>query len=210
MCRITSHLSTITILLCTLTFELFGIIHSFFNHQFTLDMQTGKLTNIHLLGQPQVNNLDQDGWKDTQVMLPGEVTRIIAKFDLPGRYEWHCHILSHEDHDMMRAFVVSDESVSKAQQNASLEKSAVKDNLNVYPNPFAINTTIKFEVSAPGRVSIKVYNAEGREVSTIFEGEKSTGIYNLSFNGSRLTAGIYICRMQINKQVLQRKFIIQR
>ncbi len=176
----------------------------------TVDEQTGKLSNIRLIGQPKVFNLDEDGWKDTQVMLPGEVTRVIATFDLPGKYEWHCHILSHEDHDMMRAFVVRDESVSKAQQNASLEKSTLKDNLSVYPNPFAINTTIKFEVSAPGRVSIKVYNAEGREVSTIFEGEKSTGIYNLSFNGSRLTAGIYICRMQINKQVLQRKFIIQR
>lgn len=110
----------------------------------TLDKQTGKLSNIRLIGQPQVNNLDQDGWKDTEVMLPGEETRVIAKFDLPGRYEWHCHILSHEDHDMMRPFVVSDESITKVQQNVSLEKSIVKDNLNVYPNPFTINTTIKY------------------------------------------------------------------
>ncbi|NVO00965.1 MAG: multicopper oxidase domain-containing protein, partial [Geobacteraceae bacterium] len=42
------------------------------------------------------------GWKDTAYMPPGIVTRVIAKFDLLGEYVWHCHILSHEEHDMMR------------------------------------------------------------------------------------------------------------
>jgi len=42
------------------------------------------------------------GFKDTDEMLPGAVTRIIATFDLIGEYVWHCHILSHEEHDMMR------------------------------------------------------------------------------------------------------------
>jgi len=175
-----------------------------------LDRQTGRLTNIHLIGQPQTNNLDQDGWKDTEVMFPGEVTRVIAKFDLPGRYEWHCHILSHEDHNMMRPFVVSDEFVTKAKQNVSLQETAVKDKLSVYPNPFSIHTTIVFDLAAQSRVSIKIYNIEGREVSTVFEGEKAAGDYKFSFNGSRLPAGIYICRIQINNQGLQTKLIIQR
>jgi spore coat protein A len=171
---------------------------------------TGKLTNIKLIGQPKVFNVDQDGWKDTYVMLPGEVTRVIAKFDLPGRYEWHCHILSHEDHDMMRPFEVSASAARYAQQNGVPQKMALKDNLNVYPNPFASNTTINFEVAAKSKVSIKIYNMEGREINTLFEGEKSPGVYNLSFEGNRLAAGVYICRMQINSQVLQRKLIIQR
>ena len=37
---------------------------------------------------------------------PGEVTRLIATFDLAGNYVWHCHILEHEDNEMMRPLVV--------------------------------------------------------------------------------------------------------
>jgi len=47
------------------------------------------------------------GWKDTVRADPGMVTRIITRFEgFPGRYVWHCHILEHEDNEMMRPFEV--------------------------------------------------------------------------------------------------------
>jgi spore coat protein A len=46
------------------------------------------------------------GRKDTVIAYPGEVTRIKAKFDVAGLYVWHCHILEHEDNEMMRPYFV--------------------------------------------------------------------------------------------------------
>jgi spore coat protein A len=47
------------------------------------------------------------GWKDTVRTDPGAVTRIIVPFEgYAGRYVWHCHILEHEDNEMMRPFEV--------------------------------------------------------------------------------------------------------
>jgi spore coat protein A len=47
------------------------------------------------------------GWKDTVAAHPGQITRVIARFDtFLGRFPYHCHILEHEDHEMMRQFEV--------------------------------------------------------------------------------------------------------
>ena len=50
---------------------------------------------------------NETGWKDTVRAAPGAVTRIIVPFDgYPGRYVWHCHILEHEDNEMMRPYEI--------------------------------------------------------------------------------------------------------
>jgi spore coat protein A len=46
------------------------------------------------------------GWKDTVIAYPGEVTRVNATFDIAGLYVWHCHIVEHEDNEMMRPYCV--------------------------------------------------------------------------------------------------------
>ncbi len=48
----------------------------------------------------------ESGTKDTVIVYPGEVARVKARFDILGLYVWHCHILSHEDNEMMRPFEV--------------------------------------------------------------------------------------------------------
>ena len=62
---------------------------------------------------PEVPAMPEEmGWKDTVKCMPGEITRVIAKFDvpagtiLPAEYVYHCHILEHEENEMMRPFVV--------------------------------------------------------------------------------------------------------
>jgi spore coat protein A, manganese oxidase len=73
-------------------------------------------------GSPVLPDPTELGWKETVKMYPNTVTRVIMKFDLPhvpfvvplsprtggSEFVWHCHILDHEEHDMMRPLVVLD------------------------------------------------------------------------------------------------------
>jgi FtsP/CotA-like multicopper oxidase with cupredoxin domain len=52
----------------------------------------------------------EKGYKDTVIAYPGEITTVKAKFDIEGLYVWHCHIVEHEDNEMMRPYVVSSEA----------------------------------------------------------------------------------------------------
>jgi spore coat protein A len=60
----------------------------------------------YVTGQPLAPRSWEMGWKDTVIANPGEITRVIAHFDLAGLYVWHCHILEHEDNEMMRPLLV--------------------------------------------------------------------------------------------------------
>ncbi|MHC4415370.1 MAG: multicopper oxidase family protein [Planctomycetota bacterium] len=73
--------------------------------------------HVHLVQFQVVEREDEDGnirgpepwetgFKDTVIALPDEITRIKARFDKEGLYVWHCHILEHEDNEMMRPYYV--------------------------------------------------------------------------------------------------------
>jgi spore coat protein A len=63
--------------------------------------------NLRFTGPPVPPDPIEAGWKDTVRADPGMVTRIIARFEgYAGRYVWHCHILEHEDNEMMRPYDV--------------------------------------------------------------------------------------------------------
>ncbi|HST86723.1 MAG TPA: multicopper oxidase domain-containing protein [Kineosporiaceae bacterium] len=71
-----------------------------------MDGGTGGVVSIVNTGTRRLPEPYERGRKDTVICYPGEVTRIIATFDRAGSYVWHCHILHHEDHDMMRPITV--------------------------------------------------------------------------------------------------------
>jgi len=50
----------------------------------------------------------ETGFKDTVIAYPGEITTVKALFDLAGLYVWHCHIVEHEDNEMMRPYFVGE------------------------------------------------------------------------------------------------------
>ncbi len=59
---------------------------------------------IQLDGSPMPPEAWESGYKDTVIAYPGQVTRVRARFDKPGQYVWHCHIVEHEDNEMMRPY----------------------------------------------------------------------------------------------------------
>jgi spore coat protein A, manganese oxidase len=75
-------------------------------------LQSGKLVYTSMPMPPESN--ERPAWKDTVKTYAGYVTRVIARFDLPAgtvakpgdefRYVWHCHVLEHEDNEMMRPY----------------------------------------------------------------------------------------------------------
>ena len=64
-----------------------------------------------------------------------------------------------------------------------------------YPNPFNPSTTIKYDVQMNSKVLIKVFDILGREVATLVDRKQAAGSYEVEFNASSLSSGVYFVRM---------------
>jgi FtsP/CotA-like multicopper oxidase with cupredoxin domain len=62
----------------------------------------------------------ESGFKDTVIAYPGEVTRIKMKFTSEGQYTWHCHIVEHEDNEMMRPYRIGPVQLGQPGQSMDL------------------------------------------------------------------------------------------
>jgi spore coat protein A len=175
--------------------------------------ETGKPTGIHLIGNVIPPAADEIGWKDTYVMMPGEVTRIIAKFDLEGLYAWHCHILSHEDHEMMRPYYVGAMQqpvpvFTKTNIAAASRTDEEQLQLRTNPNPFSSTVKVQFNVARSSEMRLAVYDSKGSLVEKIYSGQTNVGIQQYNINGSRWSNGTYFLELIINNQRIMRKLVL--
>jgi len=79
-----------------------------------------------------------------------------------------------------------------------------------YPNPFNPTTVINFTVPKAGYVSLKVYNMLGQEVATLVDGYKAAQTYNVNFNASNLSSGVYLYSVKFDNQTLTKKMILMK
>lgn len=76
----------------------------------------------------------------------------------------------------------------------------VELNISNYPNPFNPSTTINYQIPNAGYVTMKVFDILGREVATLVDEVKESGLYSATFDGSRFTSGVYFVRVTLTPQ----------
>jgi photosystem II stability/assembly factor-like uncharacterized protein len=77
-----------------------------------------------------------------------------------------------------------------------------------YPNPFNPETTIKFDITKSGFISLKVYDIAGKEVQNLFTGVKEAGSYQLKFDGANLNSGVYFYRLTTEGNTITKSMVL--
>jgi hypothetical protein len=77
-----------------------------------------------------------------------------------------------------------------------------------YPNPFNPATTIRYAIPAAGHVTLKIYDVLGKEVKTLVNETKDTGRYEVMFDASQLSSGVYIYRIEAGEFTASHKMLL--
>lgn len=81
---------------------------------------------------------------------------------------------------------------------------------NNYPNPFNPTTKIKYQIPELSIVTIKVYDVLGNDIASLVNEEKFTGNYEVEFNASNLTSGIYFYQLKAGDFVETKKMVLMK
>ncbi len=97
--------------------------------------------------------------------------------------------------------------------NVEQIKNIVADKFKLeqnYPNPFNPSTKIRYSIPENSFVTLKVFNLLGEEIETLVNGEQSAGVYEATFDASKLSSGIYFYTLSTKNSVITKKMILVR
>ncbi len=77
-----------------------------------------------------------------------------------------------------------------------------------YPNPFNPSTAISYSILKSGLVTLRIYDILGKEVATLFNGQKTPGNYAVNFNASNLSSGIYFYILESGSFISTKKMVM--
>ncbi|MFI5407243.1 MAG: T9SS type A sorting domain-containing protein, partial [Nitrososphaerales archaeon] len=89
-----------------------------------------------------------------------------------------------------------------------IEQPAVFYLAQNFPNPFNPTTNIVYSVPVDGNVTLKVYDVLGNEVSTLVDEFRQAGTFNVSFDGSNLSSGVYYYRLTAGEMTTTKKLML--
>ena len=115
------------------------------------------------------------------------------------------------DRDVMKANMQDATSRYETITDVKKEESGVPNSYSLnqnYPNPFNPSTKISFSLTKSEFVSLSVYNALGQEVQTLIKEELGAGNYNVDFNGSDLSSGIYFYKIVTDHFTSSKKMML--
>ena len=88
------------------------------------------------------------------------------------------------------------------------ENQLAAGNFTNYPNPFKSSTTISYQLPGNGSVSVKVFDALGKEKATLVNENQSAGMHTIDFDASDMPGGVYSYRLTFNDQVISNKMLL--
>ena len=83
--------------------------------------------------------------------------------------------------------------VSQTTSNRKPEQNALQQN---YPNPFNPTTVVSYQLSVASEVRLVVYDLLGQEVAVLVNGQQEAGSHSIPFDGSALSSGLYLYRLE--------------
>lgn len=152
-----------------------------------------------------------DSVTTTEIISPGDSIEVSVHFypdlTVPGTGHVQIQLGSMNHPDVRTIINETATTVATAVTGNSnvIRKFALKQN---YPNPFNPSTSISFTIPERSNVTLKVYNITGKEIKTLINEEKEAGIYNINFDGEKLSSGIYFYEITAGKYFAVRKMIL--
>jgi hypothetical protein len=160
-----------------------------------------------------------DGWKEYEItnttFKPKPITGGVSGYQGD-------HIALIANNNNLNAFWMADYSGIYQVWSSIIDRTVLgvkQDNVNKpaafelfqnYPNPFNPSTLIKYSINQPSYVTLKVFDALGREVKTLASNYQNAGIYEVNFKTDNLSSGIYFYTLQSGNSRITKKMLLLR
>ncbi|HYG53437.1 MAG TPA: T9SS type A sorting domain-containing protein, partial [Flavobacteriales bacterium] len=101
-----------------------------------------------------------------------------------------------------KGYAVANSGIIKTKGTASGKDdlNALENTLNVYPNPFDKQINIQYELKEAGMVNLVLYDVSGKQVNSLLNHYRSTGMHEWTLDVSGLNSGVYVVKMEVNGQ----------